>query len=270
LTRFELEGSNGFSILVASDRRQHLMLETKDEEFSTEYLTKDTIAAPDRIQAKLPGLGSISVRFHPRGPARHPSIPGCNKKPPTVQPGVVRGTIKFTGERGYTTVVAHEATAETEEPTGTFCHYNPQSEPIVPGLGEWTSKFVARGDRIEFSARKYEPGVIDEGAEVRYLAETGEALEAASGRTALTICRSAAITAPASTFREAHPEHLTISPPPPFAGTGALSRTPESVFTWGGDLAVQFPGIDPVPLAGSHYDSRYCRRGEGCLGQRYH
>lgn len=124
-TRFELHGSNGYSILVLTDRRQRLMVKTANEEFVTEYWTRDTLASPDRVQAKLPGLGSISVRFHPRGPVRHPSPPGCEKPFPTVQRGVVRGTIKFVGEREYTAVEAHEAAAEIEEPTSWSCSFAP-------------------------------------------------------------------------------------------------------------------------------------------------
>jgi hypothetical protein len=35
------------------------------------------------------------------------------------------------------------------------------------------------------------------------------------------------------------------------SGTGTLARTPESVFTWGDDLSVQLPGLDPDPLGWS-------------------
>lgn len=106
-----------------------------------------------------------------------------------------------------------------------------------------------------------------EGGEVLYLAETGEAFETTSGRVPLTIYRHLTVPARASTFRDAHPEHLTVSPPPPFSGTGTLARTPESVFTWGGDLSVQFPGLDPIPLADPGFESEYCLRGSGCLRQ---
>jgi len=108
---------------------------------------------------------------------------------------------------------------------------------------------------------------VIEGGQVIYLAETGEAFETASGRPPLTIYRQVSVPAPASTFRDAHPERLNLSPPPPFSGTGTLARTPESVFTWGGDLSVQFPGLDPIPLAGPGLGPEYCLRESGCIRQ---
>ncbi|HEY5710099.1 MAG TPA: hypothetical protein VIS51_11990 [Solirubrobacterales bacterium] len=129
------------------------------------------------------------------------------------------------------------------------------------------SKFSALGEGVSFLARKYRPGVI-EGGQVLYLAERGEAFETASGRRLpLTIYRHITVSAPVSTFRDAHPEHLTASPPPPFTGTGTLARTPESVFTWEGDLSVQFPGLDPIPLAGPSFEPGYCLRESGCVRQ---
>lgn len=267
-TRFELQGSNGYSILIASGSRQHVMVKTtsEGEEFVTEYVTRDLLAAPDRARAKLPGLIAISVRFHPRGPLRHPSPPGCKGRRPAVQHGVVRGTIRFTGEGGYTRVEAHEANAEIEEATSWRCSAAAaQPVPPPPNHETWTSKFSARGEGASLLARKYPPGAI-EGGEILYSADAGEIV---SLQPKLFIYRHATIAAPASTFVDAHPERLAISPPAPFAGTGRLSRTPESVFTWAGDLTIQFPGIDPVPLAGPGFGSDYCIREVGCIQQSF-
>jgi hypothetical protein len=261
----DLEGSNGYSIHISVTPRQHLILQVSKEGFSAEYMTRDVLADTGRVKAKLLGLGTVSVRFHPRGPVRHPSLPGCENKRPTVQPGVVRGTIRFMGERGYTQVKVREAEAAIEEPKSWLCRYGVRFEPR-PRQYEWVSKFLADEEGVYFLARKYRPGVID-GGQVLYLAETGEAFEMASGRVPLTIYRHITVPAPASTFRDAHPERLTVSPPPPFSGTGALARTSESVFTWAGDLSVQFPGLDPIPLAGPGFELDYCLRETGCFDQ---
>jgi hypothetical protein len=34
-----------------------------------------------------------------------------------------------------------------------------------------------------------------------------------------------------------------------------------------GDLSVQFPGIDPIPLAGPGIEPEYCLRESGCIRQ---
>jgi len=261
----DLDGSNGYSIHVSVNPHQHLVLLVSKEGFAAEYMTRDLLADTDRVKAKLLGLGTISVRFHPRGPVRHPSLPGCKEKRPTVQPGVVRGTIEFAGERKYTQVKVHEAEAAIEEPTNWLCRYGVKFEPD-PREREWVSKFSANDEGVYFLARKYRPGMI-EGGQILFWAETGVSYETASGRVPLTIYRHVRASAPVSTFLDAHPEHLTVSPPPPFSGTAAVARTPESVFTWEGDLSVQFPGLDPIPLAGPGFESDYCLRETGCFRQ---
>jgi hypothetical protein len=261
----ELEGSNGYSIHVGVNPRQHLILRVAKEGFAAEYLTRDLAADTDRVTAKLLGRGRVSLRFHPRGPVRHPTLPGCGKKRPVVQPGVVRGTIKFAGERHYTEVEVHEAEATTEKPTGWLCRYGMKVD-FDPRERKWMSKFSASGEGVAFLGRKYRPGTI-EGGRVIFFVETGEAFETASGEMPLTIWRTMKIPAPAAAFRDAHPEHLTVTPPPPFSGTGTVDRTPESVFTWEGDLSVEFPGLDPVPLTGPGFGFDYCLRESGCLRQ---
>lgn len=266
LTRIELEGSNGYSILIVSDRKQHLVLTTTKEGFTTEYMTHDTLAGPDRVKAELPGLGSISVRFHPRGAAhRLPAFAGCVGPRPTVRKGVVRGVVAFAGERGYTQAKTHEAPAEIEEWKNQRCRNGAYPEQGGPDLEDWVSRFSADTLGVRFVARKYRSGVLEGGGQVLYLAETGEA---ESESASFVIYRRATAIAPARTFADAHPEHMIISPPPPFAGTGAFVRTPESVFDWEGDLSIQFPGTDPMPLAGPHFEPAYCRREMGCIRQR--
>jgi hypothetical protein len=262
LTRIELEGSNGYSVLIVSDRKQHLMVQTTKDAFITEYRTHDTIAGPDRMEAELPGLGSISVRFHPHGQTRRlPAFNGCVGSRPILRKGVARGVIKFVGEREYTRAEAQEARAEIEEWKRQRCRLGAGPERLTPGF-DWTSKFSAGTLEASFLVRKYRPGVLEGGGRVHYLAET------ASGGPSFGVYRRAAVVAPAATFPDAHPEHMTISPPPPFAGTGTFARTPESVFTWEGDLSIQFPGTDPLPLAGRLFEPDYCRREVGCIRQR--
>jgi hypothetical protein len=266
----DLDGTDGYSIHISVNPRRHLILQVTKEGFSAEYMTRDVLAETERVKARLRGLGRISVRFLPRGRVRHPSLAGsslrvCRRERSTVQPGVVRGTISFVGEREYTQLEVREAEAAVEEPTSWFCRYGLKFEPN-PRQREWVSKFSTQSEGVYLLARKYRPGVI-EGGQVLYLAETGEAFERTSQRMPLTIYRRVTVPASASSFRDAHPEHLTVSPPPPFSGTAALSRTPESVFTWKGELAVQFPGLDPIPLAGPGFETDYCLREVGCFHQ---
>jgi hypothetical protein len=267
LTRIELEGSDGYSITIASDRTQHLTVETKKEAFTTEYFTHNSFARPGGIQAELPGLGSISVRFHPRGRARRmPPFADCRGPRPVVQKGVVRGVIDFTGEHGYTQVKTHEAPAEIEEWKRLRCHSGggPESGDILE-LNDSLSMFLVYGPSARFVARKFPPGALEKDGVAFFLAETGERV---SARPFVGVERRAVVAASPGTFADGHPEHIVVSPPPPFAGSATFLRTPESVFTWEGDLSIQFPGLDPLPLAGPGSDLKYCLRKTGCIRQQ--
>lgn len=255
--RAEFKGSNGYSIGILSLRKRFLELWTEKAGITTEYRTRDAIADNEGIRGRLPGLGSISVRFHPRGPVhRAPAYPGCDGPRPITRHGVVRGTIKFVGEREYTTVETHQARAETEEWEEQHCHFHAHVQK--KRSRDWVGKLSAWGlggePQANFVATKLRPGV--KRGQVVFSAGT------ASSEGPLTVYRHATILAPASTFQvpepDTYPEHVIITPPPPFAGTGTFARTPESTFTWEGDLSIQFPGIDPIPLTGPRFETRYC------------
>lgn len=180
---------------------------------------------------------------------------------------MVRGTIRFVGEREYTRVEARRAEAEIEEPKGWRCR--PDYVAEVEGIrrrANWTSKLGASVIGTYFLARKYKPGVLERET-VLFTAENGVAYKTASGEVPLVVYRRAKVEAPAATFRDAHPEHIAVSPPPPFTGTARFFRTPESVFAWRGDLAVEFPGVDPHPLTGPEFEPDYCLREVGCIRQ---
>jgi hypothetical protein len=261
----DLQGSDGYSIQISVNPRSRLTLRVSKGWFAAEYNTRDLLPATDRVKAQLGSLGTVSVRFHPHGPVRHPSLPDCEKKRPTLQPGLVRGTIRFSGERDFVHVETNEAEASIEEPQTWSCRYGGRLD-FDPRERDWVSKFSVGGDGVYFLARRYRPGALESG-DALYFAETGELLRKEAGRPLLLIYREIKVPAPASTFQDAHFEHLTVSPPPPFSGTGALARTPESVFTWRGDLSLQFPGLDPIPLAGPGYEPEYCLRESGCFQQ---
>lgn len=264
-TTMELEGSNGYRIRIFVGSRGYVALEAIKQGVHTEYESRGAHVSADRVEAKLPGLGSISLRFHQHGRARRSSpIGGCDGPRPTVRRGVVRGVIEFVGERDYTQVEADEADAEVDEWARQRCRYG------SPPRGrhhrrKWTNalRVWGNGSGVNFFATKYRPGAI-EGGRVVFTAT------ASTVRKSLRIFRRATVLAPASTFQipepDTYPEHVILSPPAPFTGTGTFARTPESVFVWEGDLAIQFPGIDPIPLTGPGFEPHYCAL-RGCVDQ---
>lgn len=262
VTFIELAGSNGYGIQIYANQRRLVTVVATKEAVSTRYEVRGARVGADRVQARFSGLGVVSVRFFQRGPARHVHAFGnCDGPRPTVRRGVVRGTIKFTGEEGCTQVDTDTARAETEEWPRQHCRYGHGG----PGrlLRSQTNEFAAFKPGTYFTATKFRPGTL-EGGDVLY------DMTAASSRGRVQIFRRATVTAPASTFQipepGTYPEHVILSPPAPFAGTGTFSRNPESVFVWEGDLSVQFPGIGPISLTGTSFDTRYCAL-RGCIDQ---
>jgi hypothetical protein len=158
----ELMGSNGYSIHIGAGQqglRPGVHLETRKEGVTTDYGVRGKRVSANRVEAKLPGLGSIAIRFHQRGPARHSSpLPQCHGPRPTVRKGVVRGTIDFAGEREYTQVAAHSAQAELVEWGALRCRYS--KSPRGNRRKPWTNEFGMwdlKGFRRSFPQRSTAP-----------------------------------------------------------------------------------------------------------------
>jgi len=57
---------------------------------------------------------------------------------------------------------------------------------------------------------------------------------------------------PASAFRyDQRLQTATLSPPAPFSGSGLFKRSREAGQRWSGDLSIDMPGREDVPLTGS-------------------
>lgn len=116
---------------------------------------------------------------------------------------------------------------------------------------------------VEFLARRYAAGIRPAARGISFEASLFE-----PGRVSVNLAVWAA--ADTSTFRQPEPatapENLTLTPPPPFAGSGSLRRTDESTFAWEGDLGVAFPGVRPVALAGPAFSTHFCAL-RGCVDQ---
>lgn len=258
--RFRVHGAHGYVIGVSEGSRGHFAVTVRRGPATTEYTRRAPSSDPrDEIRGELGQFGSFEVHFSPRGkPHRLPRYSWCTGPGPTIQPGIVRGKIRFQGERGYTRVVAHQASAELETVPGQRCRV------LEGGHGNHPSRFTAIlqahnesvGAGIQFEAWRFSPGFRPPARRVFY--------EAASydRRGPIHIIRRIRLGTDTSTFQLPNfataPETAVIQPPAPFTGSATFTRTPESTFSWTGDLAVAFPGTDPVPLAGPDFRLDYC------------
>jgi hypothetical protein len=258
--RFRVQGSHGYVIGVAQGSRQHFTVTVRRGPASTEYESRAPASQPaDEVRGSFSGLGSFDVHFTPRGPPhRFPRYRWCAGPGPTVQGGIVRGKIRFRGERGYTRAAAHRATAELEILPGQRCRYG------QPGRSKHPTRYTASlraddetgGAGIHFEAWRFSPGFRPPARRVFYEAAAYDL------RGPIHIVRRIRIGTDTSTFRlpgfATAPETAVIEPPAPFTGSATFARTPESTFSWTGDLAVTLPGTDPVPLAGPAFRLDYC------------
>jgi hypothetical protein len=102
-----VKGTQGFQITIT---RAHgrVQLTASKGDASAIYIVRSAKALADRIVARFPGQGGVSLRFYPMGEAQH-LPPFCRGRPSIKQAGIFRGVIRFKGERGFTRAVASHA-----------------------------------------------------------------------------------------------------------------------------------------------------------------
>jgi hypothetical protein len=263
-THVELRGTNGYRIDLYAGNRHWVTITARKGGIVTKYETRGARHGKYGAAAEFPGFGRVSFQFKANG-HRHRSSqpPWCEGPDDLTLEGRIVGRVRFDGEGKYTSVSVERAKAEVETWPRLRCRY------LEPGgrrqRRKWTATFGAFAETlpsIEFTADRYQRRLRPASRQVVFNVFTG------ARKHGIWIFRSARVVADNSTFavpdpRRA-PENVILRPPPPFSGTGTFQRTPESVFTWEGDLSIQFPGIDPLPLTGERFAIDYCAQ-LGCV-----
>lgn len=259
---FRLKGSGGYAIsvkAVSGGPNASVQVERAPSHSSkgvalTTYIARARVSTR-RITAQFPGLGRIEVRFDPSGRVLH-GIPQGNCRGPdriTTRPGTFRGLIEFRGEGGYTSVSAHQAAGSAASPPALHClgaltpgsGQPPRSEPKLT-----TVDAIARRGLLATAFEAQSSGT----QKALYLATSEET------RGQLAISRIAIAPGPAGTFAtDSALTFASVSPPPPFTGTGTLARNADGSRIWAGSLAVNFPGAENVPLTGPQFRTRLIR-----------
>jgi len=263
-THIELRGTNGYRVNLYANDRHWITIKVRKAGVATEYQTRGAPHGKYGAVADFPGFGR--VRFHFKANGRHHRFsppPWCEGPDSLALEGRVLGRIRFDGEEKYTSVSVVRAKAEVETWPRLRCRY---LEPDVRRRRrQWTATFGAFAETapsIEFTAKRYSRRLRPVSRQVIFNVFTG------ARERGIWIFRSARVVGDNSTFvvpdPERSPENVILRPPPPFSGTGIFQRTPESVFTWDGDLSIQFPGIEPLPLAGQRFAIDYCAQ-LGCV-----
>jgi len=277
---FDLEGSNGYTAYFDFSGRSAsvdaIRTPSLDVLLSATYIAKGRLA-DDRFRARFGNRGRVAVEFKPIGEAKRRLPPRrCQGEPRVTQAGVFVGTIKFTGEGGFTSVDATRAKGKTQALPRWKCKRGrgsrgaaSASQGRIPfGLDPEAERFtvlaaVSQDDLTSFTARA-----------VRLRGRLGSTTFLATRlelRPSLRIVRFAFDDGTDETFSfDETLSTASVAPPSPFAGTADFVRDasgkvcvryPCDRSSWLGPLSVDFPGADGVPLAGEDFHPRLFREG---------
>jgi hypothetical protein len=255
-----LKGSHGYAINILV-RNGYFKLSAYKKEIVVVYSPRHYHLRGDGIEAKLPGVGRVSVQFHPQEPKRRePSFffpQKCYGGLTVKQAGYYLGTIRLHGERGYTAVNATSAPGKVETTAKEFCkrsifeHPKPKPEEQKIRLFAYSKS----ADRVvAFDASTLRNSLS---ATTSFSGYTSEL------RSGMGILRWAVLLGPESDFLTSDasdlPTTATVTPPSPFLGSAAFQRLPGGNNAWTGLLSINLPGAGDVALAGPEFSASLCR-----------
>jgi hypothetical protein len=266
-----VEAKGGRIISVSANNRQRVQLKVERPSSTIEYSTKGRVTSR-RIEADFGALGRIDVRldlvrFGP-GVFRQGH---CKGHDPIEGEGTYRGTIEFSQEGGVPEVSTTRGRVYFERRFRQICkRRNPRYKPgPFPKLkrkieeGELTVRGKGGGRTVRLDATFF--------AFRRNPAQSGGTLRATvyERREGVRITRWRGgffDDSFAMSKRGTKPETVRVELPEPFAGFALYSRSPGSPPSWTGDLSVDLPGAEGIPLTGPGFSATLCRGKVGsCL-----
>jgi hypothetical protein len=227
-----------------------------------------------RVTADFGKVGSLSVRFHPRGRAREERpIKGCEGRPGRNEAGRWVGRVSLRGEGGYFAVSAGSAKGEVDRRPRLRCHFKqavklppPESlrEQIEPHVGSSITSILL-GTVSSLEAVDTEGGRVV-ALRAAHASGTGPGAEVEAGafeyQGRMPVGRTVQVLkAPAGSLVTSlpgeRPATATLKPGAPFSGEAEYLASSPAAHSWTGTLAVRFPGLT-VPLAGESFSSTLC------------
>jgi hypothetical protein len=262
-----LKGSHGYSIQVTKTNRFVEMFVDRNPANAV-YLIRRRQTNDDGIEVEFPGVGRVSVEFHPVGPPQREGgfFPPCKGGKTTKQPGYFQGTIRIRGERGYTSARTDRALGEVATVAKEICKRSIfNHSKSTPAEGE-TRLFATSGPKHGRSVA-LSANTVNFGSTVETFF-VGSAFERREG---MGISRQAFVhgaTADLSLSDTGdYPASATITPDAPFHGSAVFQRTSGGENSWTGPLSVDLPGLGRVALAGPSFSAKLCRD-SGCRSSR--
>jgi hypothetical protein len=260
---FPGQAGEGWSVFIDA-RSPHQATVIVEDATGTEGVTYElpALVKGNRLEIHYGQVIDVSVRFRPRSRRLVPELPHehCTGRRPVILSGVFVGTIELNGELGYADLdeSSHKGTLERtprqvcrrSRPARAAAYDEAPVEQLVAERAEGRSEtfFAAISNfptLIPHPRWSFEAARFEQDGPVKITRQVG--LELETGATFST--------------EEAAPPIATVEPPPPFAGSAEYRGGPGSA-TWAGSLAVDFPGLPPLPLTGRGFTTHFCV-GEG-------
>jgi hypothetical protein len=212
-----------------------------------------------RVRARFGGLGLVDVSFEQEGETVvRPPPPSCEGAPRTIRSGSFVGTIRFDGERGFSTVDAARASGTLKTVPEWTCPRPGRRRPggAVASVDTSPAVLEARGGPLARRVALRAVAAHEEDESDSLLFSAGR-LEA---RPRLRIDRYAyAFSSRGSAFEfDQGLSWATLAPPPPFDGSARFTRDAGDP-RWTGSLTVDLPGVGPVRLGGEDFTARLYR-----------
>lgn len=224
---------------------------------SVEYSTHGRLGKNGGVDAKLPGLGRLTVEFEQTKveKSRFSGPPNCSGWPQLIRHGIFRGSIMLRGEGGFTVVHRHSAPGVVKETFPRTCPEAEGEEPSAtrgtPGNQSIFASGPSSGGIILFSAAGPRPiaGAPESGLptvefDLSYTSKRG-GVQIAARAVATSGSDRFSVAAPAGT-----PTDATVEPPAPFEGGAVFHLDSPTTGSWAGDLRATLPGIGPVAVSG--------------------
>jgi hypothetical protein len=262
-----LKGSHGYSIQVTKTNRFVEMFVDRNPDNAV-YLIRRRQTNDDGIEAEFPGVGRVSVEFHPVGPPQKEVgfFPPCKGGKTTKQPGYLQGTIRVRGERGYTSAHTDRASGDVATVAKEICKRSTFNHSKPAPVEDETSLFATSGPKhgrsVALSANTVSLGSTLETFFVGFASERREGMG---------ISRQAFVHGTAADLAIGDtgdlPASATITLPAPFHGSAVFQRASGGENSWTGTLGVDLPGLGRVALAGPSFSAKLCRD-SGCSPSR--
>jgi hypothetical protein len=258
--RLFMKGTNGYRLRLSSyeNNLYHRISLTAENELG-QYARYSVEGVPKngRIDAVFPGLGEVVVAMQPTKVKELPPPKGCKLPKATLESGTFVGTIRFRGEKGFTSVEASRARGVIERSQRQECKAVP-----APVTSEAMRRARPKTLPTHFTDLEIKAGSVVVNAEG--VAESGKAAFTAKAherRGEIGIVRvSPGVSSPGDLKANAELTQATVAPRLPYLGTATYSGPPQATgcplacpYPEGrlsGSLRVPLPGLGVVPLTG--------------------